>query len=64
MTRNILMLHEISDHIKNLLDAIAAGVSLAVLAQLLPYISAGLSAVWLVIRLYDRIKYGPNIKDE
>lgn len=57
------MLDQVSEHIKTAIDAVAAGVTFATLANLLPYISATLTVIWMLIRLYDRIKYGPNVKE-
>lgn len=46
----------IHDHSFNAVDGTAVGVTLLSFAQLLPYISAGLSAIWVGLRIYLLIR--------
>lgn len=58
------MFHNLSDPLKEFLDWIAAGISFAALAKLLPFIAATFSIAWTGIRIHDRIKYGPMKEKE
>lgn len=57
------MLHHWNDTLKSIVDAFAAVFSFAALAKVLPVVAAGLSAIWLAVRLFDRWKYGPSLKE-
>lgn len=46
------MMKWITDHNFNAGDGAAIGVGLLSILQWLPYISAGLSAVWVALRIY------------
>jgi hypothetical protein len=61
------MIHDLSDATKHGLDLMAlagvvvAGVTLANAALFMTFLAATCSVVWFCIRLFDRIKYGPDM---
>jgi hypothetical protein len=63
------MIHDLSDATKHGLDLVAlagvvvAGVTLANAALFMTFLAATCSVAWFLIRLYDRITYGPNVND-
>jgi hypothetical protein len=63
------MIHDLSDATKHWLDlvaftgAIVAGFSLATAALFMSFLAALCSVLWFGVRIYDRIKYGPNVSD-
>lgn len=47
---------------KNLMDGAATLTAFATFLEALPSLVALLSLFWLLIRLHDRLRYGPNGK--
>lgn len=44
-------------------DILAGCIAWATIAAILPPLAAGLAIVWHLWRFYDRLKFGPNIKE-
>lgn len=56
MIDKVLNLLHLKDTSPNVGDAMAVGVSIASIAQFLPYISAALSALWVALRIYITVR--------
>ena len=54
--------HPLSHLAKQIGDASAMGITLAAIASWLPSLATVLSIAWLLLRFYDRFKYGPEAK--
>jgi hypothetical protein len=63
------VIHDLSSATKHALDmmafgaAVVAGITLANAALFMTFLAAICSVLWFLIRLYDRVKYGPNVND-
>jgi hypothetical protein len=45
------LLHATWEHMKHFIDLAATGIGISALFDLLPHVSAGLSVIWLVLRI-------------
>jgi hypothetical protein len=52
------------DGAKHAMDWAALGGAAVVVAGWLPAIASLLSAAWFIMRFYDRVRYGPNIRHD
>ena len=52
-----------SEHAKHAVDALAVGGTVATMIDWLPDIAAGLSVIWLLMRIYDWISSKLKPKD-
>lgn len=60
------MINDLSEHTKRVFDWAAAGMallSLSGLSAILTVIATLLTITWYAIRLYDRLRYGPQRRD-
>jgi hypothetical protein len=64
------MIRDIPGGSKHVIDLVAfvggpilAGISLANAAVFMSLLAAACSVLWFCVRMYDRIKYGPNVND-
>lgn len=61
------MIHELSETTKHWLDlgaftgVVVAGLTLANAALFMSFLAAACSVAWFIVRIHDRIKYGPTI---
>lgn len=55
------LLDTLPDGAKHAMDWAAAGSVIVTVAGWLPAIAALLSIAWFVIRIHDRVRYGPHV---
>jgi hypothetical protein len=58
------MIHNLSDSLKEIFDWLAGALAIGTVLKFLPAVAALGTILWTGIRIHDRIKYGPSMKEE